>query len=441
MTAADLDATAYDLVASTLHGSLLDPALESMNFLNEVASRYPDAISFASGRPIETFFDVALIHHYLDVFCRYLTDELGYGEAEVNRTLFQYGRTKGIIHELIARYLLVDEGITADPDSIVVTVGYQEAMFAVVRALRADERDVLLAAWPAYVGMTGAARLADLPVWPVRTGPGGVDLDDLSAQAVRARDAGLRARACYVMPDFANPSGVSMTVPLRQRLLEVAAREGLLLIEDNPYGTFHAGEHLPTLKALDTTRQVIYLGSFAKTGFPGARVGYAVADQRVSDMAGGVSPLADYLSRIKSMLTVNTPPVAQAVIGGKLLASEFSLARANERETAAYLSNMRRLLDGLASRFPAPHDGRPRVTWNKPTGGFFAVVTVPFPADDELMELSARKYGVLWTPMSHFYAGDGGSHQVRLACSQLTPEQIEVGLDRFAALITDRLAS
>lgn len=441
MSVADQDATACDLVASTLHGSLLDPALESMNFLNEVASRYPDAISFASGRPIEKFFDVALIHHYLDVFCRYLTEDLGYGEAEVNRALFQYGRTKGIIHELIARYLLVDEGIAADPDSIIVTVGYQEAMFAVVRALRADERDVLLAVWPAYVGMTGAARLADLPVWPVRSGPDGIDLDDLSAQAARARDAGLRARACYVMPDFANPSGVSMTVALRRRLLEVAAREGLLLIEDNPYGTFHAGEHLPTLKALDTTRQVIYLGSFAKTGFPGARVGYAVADQRVSDGAGGVSPLADYLSRIKSMLTVNTPPVAQAVVGGKLLASEFSLARANERETAAYLSNMRQLLDGLASRFPASAGSGPRVTWNKPTGGFFAVVTLPFPADDELMELSARKYGVLWTPMRHFYAGGGGSHQARLACSQLTPDQIDAGLDRLAALIADRLAS
>ena len=441
MRAVDLDVTGWDLVASTLHGSLLDPALESMNFLNEVASRYPDAISFASGRPIETFFDVALIHRYLDVFCRHLTDDLGYSEAEVNRTLFQYGRTKGIIHELIARYLLVDEGIAADPDSIVVTVGYQEAMFAVVRAIRADERDVLLAVWPAYVGMTGAARLADLPVWPVRSGPGGVDLDDLSAQAARARDAGLRARACYVMPDFANPSGVSMTVQLRRRLLEVAAREGLLLIEDNPYGTFHSGGHLPTLKALDTTRQVIYLGSFAKTGFPGARVGYAVADQRVSDGAGGVSLLADYLSRIKSMLTVNTPPVAQAVVGGKLLASEFSLARANEKETAAYLSNMRQLLDGLASRLSAAAGGAPEVTWNRPTGGFFAVVTVPFPADDELMELSARKYGVLWTPMRHFYAGDGGSHQVRLACSQLTPDQIDVGLDRFAALITDRLTS
>ena len=433
------ESAVYDLAAPALHGSLLDPALESMNFLNEVASRYPEAISFASGRPCEQFFDVALIHQYIDAFCGYLTSDLGYSEQKVNQTLFQYGRTKGIIHELIAKYLQLDEGISVDPEAIVVTVGFQEGMFAVLRALRADERDVLLATSPSYVGLTGAARLADLPVWPVRTGADGIDLDDLAAQAQRARQAGLRARACYVMADFANPSGVSMSVPMRHRLLDVARREQILLIEDNPYGTFHSGPHLPTLKALDTSRQVIYLGSFAKVGFPGARVGYAVADQLVSDGGAKISMLADYLSMIKSMITVNTPAVAQAVVGGKLLVNDFSLAKANKRETATYLANMSQLLDGLARRFPAQADPAARVTWNSPTGGFFAVVTLPFTADDELMEHSAREHGVLWTPMSHFYAGDGGSHQARLACSQLTSQEIDTGLDRFAALVHDRL--
>jgi (S)-3,5-dihydroxyphenylglycine transaminase len=430
---------AGDLAASTLHSSLLDPALESMNFLNEIAGKYPDAISFASGRPCEQFFDVALIHRYVDAFCEYLTEELGYSPQQVNRTLFQYGRTKGIIAELIARYLEVDEGITVDPEAIVVTVGFQEGMFAVVRALRGDERDVLLAVSPSYVGLTGAARLADMPVWPVRGGEGGIDLDDLAGQARRARAAGLRARACYVMPDFANPSGVSMTAPMRHRLLEVAAREGILLIEDNPYGTFHAGPHLPTLKALDSSRQVIYIGSFAKVGFPGARVGFAVADQRVRADDGSARLLADYLSMIKSMLTVNTSAVSQAVIAGKLLLSGFSLATANDRETAAYLGNMRQLLAGLENRFRTDADPAARVTWNSPTGGFFAVVTLPFAADDELMEYSAREHGVLWTPMSHFYAGTGGAQQARLACSQLSGDEIETGLDRFAALVADRL--
>jgi (S)-3,5-dihydroxyphenylglycine transaminase len=430
-----------DLAVTTLHGSLADPALESMNFLNEVGSRYPDAISFASGRPCEQFFDIGLVHQYIDAFCEYLTTELGYSTAQLNQALFQYGRTKGIISELVARYLQVDEDIAVDPDSIVVTVGFQEGMFAVIRALRADERDVLLAVSPSYVGLTGAARLADMPVWPVRGGPDGIDLDDLADQVGRARKAGLRARACYVMPDFSNPSGVSMTVSMRHRLLEFAERHGILLIEDNPYGTFHSGPHLPTLKALDPSRQVIYLGSFAKVGFPGARVGFAVADQRVSEADGTVRMLADYLSMIKSMLTVNTSAVSQAVIAGKLLLNGFSLAKANDRETATYLANMRRLLAGLESRFGDDAGPGTRVSWNEPTGGFFAVVTVPFPADDALLEYSARAHGVLWTPMSHFYAGDGGVCQARLACSQLSADEIEIGLDRFAALVADRLGA
>jgi DNA-binding transcriptional MocR family regulator len=424
-----------DLVVSALHASLEDPALESMNFLNEVGGRYPGAVSFASGRPTEEFFDVGLLHEYIDDYCRYLHDTRGFSKEQVSRALFQYGRTKGIISELIARQLAADEGIEVDPEALVVTVGCQEAMFIVIRALRADERDVLLAVSPTYVGLTGAARLADMPVWPVRSGPAGVDFADLTAQVRRARAAGLRPRACYVMPDFANPSGASLPVPLRHRLLDLAAREQLLLLEDNPYGTFHDGTQRPTLKSLDTTRQVVYLGSFAKTGFPGARVGYAVADQRVAGTGGDVVLLADHLSRIKSMLTVNTSPVAQAVVGGKLLAHDCSLTEANQRETAVYRSNRRQLLAGLASRFTGGGTGQ--VTWNSPSGGFFVVVTLPFPAGDELLEFSARQHGVLWTPMCHFYDGTGGRHQARLAYSQLTPELIETGLDRFAALVAD----
>lgn len=423
----------HELNLTTLHHSLTDPALESMNFLNEVASRYPEAVSFASGRPTEEFFDVKLIHEYIDTYCCYLKDDRGFSDAEVNRVLFQYGRTKGIVHELIARQLRRDEGIDADPEAIVVTVGCQEAMFATLRALRADDRDVLLTISPAYVGLTGAARLADMPVWPVRGGPLGIDLDDLARQIGRAREAGLRPRACYAMPDFANPSGVSLTVSLRHSLLDLAAREQILLLEDNPYGLFHDGSHPPTLKALDTRRQVIYLGSFAKTGFPGARVGYAVADQRVAG-GGRVSLLADELSKIKSMLTVNTSAVAQAIIGGKLLGHDCSLVAANHRETATYQRNLRQVLDGLRRRFTGAGSAAD-VTWNCPSGGFFVVVTLPFPADDELLERSAREYRVLWTPMSHFYSGQGGLPHVRLAFSQLTPDLIETGLDRFAAFV------
>ncbi|MER7458737.1 PLP-dependent aminotransferase family protein [Micromonospora sp. NPDC126480] len=427
-----------DLRLADLHPALDDPALNSMNFLNEVAQDYPDAVSLAAGRPYEEFLDVAALPRYLDAFGRHLADDLGQGPEQVRRTLLQYGRTKGIVHHLVARNLAVDEGVTVDPEAIVVTVGCQEAMFLVLRALRAGPRDVLLAVAPTYVGLTGAARLLDLPVRPVTAGPSGVDPADLRAEVRRARAEGLRPRACYLMPDFANPSGTSIPLAGRRALLELAAEEDLLLIEDNPYGLFPAGDtrRLPTLKALDTARRVVYLGSFAKTVLPGARVGYVVADQRVAGRDGDVGLLADQLARIKSMVTVNTSAIAQAVVGGALLEHGCSLVDATARERAAYDRNLRHLVDGLRRRFPA---GAP-VRWTVPTGGFFVVLTVPFPVDDALLHRSAREYGVLWTPMAHFYDGGKPVRALRLSVSAVTPAQIDAGLDRLTALITDELS-
>jgi (S)-3,5-dihydroxyphenylglycine transaminase len=432
------DRLTADLSTADLHGALEDPALSSMNLLNEIANHYPQAVQFAAGRPSEEFFDTEDVHDHLRAFTEYLATERGLTPAEVRRTLYQYGRTKGIVHELVARNLAVDEGIETDPEAVVVTVGCQEAMYLVLRALRAGPQDVLLAVAPTYVGLTGAARLVDMPVLPVAGGTDGVDLDDLVAVIRRARREGLRPRACYVMPDFANPSGLSLTLAMRRRLLEIAREEGLLLLEDNPYGLFHGGEAgTPTLKALDEHRTVVYLGSFAKTALPGARVGYVVADQRVADGTGRIGLLADQLSKIKSMLTVNTSPIAQAVVGGKLVRHGCSLIAANTREREAYTRNLRQVLDGLAARFPAGAPGSAGVEWNAPAGGFFVVMTLPFPVDDALLEHSAREYGVLWTPMRHFYDGPGGEHQLRLSVSAVTPQQIDLGLDRLAALITE----
>ncbi|QFZ79124.1 aminotransferase class I/II-fold pyridoxal phosphate-dependent enzyme [Streptomyces fagopyri] len=408
-----------------------------MNFLNEIAGRYPGALSLAAGAPYEGFYDVEDVHRCLRRFCEHLRADRGYSEEQVRRTLLQYGRTKGIVHDLIARHLSVDEGMDADPESIVVTVGFQEGLFLTLRTLRRDARDVLLAVTPAYVGATGAARLLDMPVHPVAGGPGGVDTDDLVRHIRAARGAGLRPRACYLVPDFANPSGVRIPLDLRHELLDIARREDILLLEDNPYGLFPLkGERLPTLKALDTARSVVYLGSLSKTVFPGTRVGYVMADQLVADGAGGSVRLADHLARVKSMITVNTSPLAQAVVGGRLLEHGCSLERANAREAVFYRRGLERLSDGLARRFPAPCP----VTWNAPDGGFFVVVSVPFEVTDALLERSAREHRVLWTPLHPFYDSPGPMRQLRLSCSALPPDGIDEALDRFAVFVRARAA-
>ncbi|MEU4796555.1 PLP-dependent aminotransferase family protein [Streptomyces sp. NPDC023327] len=424
------------LDAADLHASVSDPCLTSMTLLNDITGRHPDAVSFAAGRPYEGFYEVSALGDHLGTFERHLADDLGLSPEAVRRTLFQYGRTKGFIHHLIARHLANDERMAVDPESVLVTTGCQEAMVLVLRALRRDHRDVVLTAYPSYVGFLGATRLVDMPVRPVAEGPGGIDLDDLAEQIRRARAEGLRPRACYVVPDFANPSGASMSRADRLRLLEFADQEDFLVLEDNPYSMFHGGgDRRPTLKSLDTGHRVVYFGSFAKTAFAGARVGYVVADQPMT--GGGL--FADELAKLKSMLTLNTSTVAQAVVGGFLLRNGCSVERATVREAQVYRDNLRAVVSGLRGHFG--DDGPLRasgVSWNVPAGGMFIVVTLPFRADDALLEYSAERFGVLWTPMYHFYAGDGGSHQIRLSFSVLSPERIDVGIGRLAALVADR---
>jgi isopentenyl diphosphate isomerase/L-lactate dehydrogenase-like FMN-dependent dehydrogenase/DNA-binding transcriptional MocR family regulator len=423
-----------------LYAGIADPVMDTMNFLNEITARYPDAISFAPGRPYDGFFDT---EHIFDYLRRYVDDRAARGgtPAQIRDALFQYGPAAGMIREFIAGALRQDEGIEVAPEAIVVTVGCQEAMFLVLRALFARPDDVLLVSTPCYVGITGAARLLGIEVVPVEEGPAGLSPLDLEA-AIRAESArGRRVRAAYVIPDHSNPSGVSMPLERRRELLDVAAREGVLLLEDSPYRLVSPGPQIPTLKSLDRDRNVIHLGSFAKTVLPGARVGFAVADQEVGHADGRTVLLADELAKIKSMITVNTPALSQAVIAGALLAGDGGLTGLN-REAAGYYGNaMRTTLRELERHFPATARDRLGISWNAPSGGFFLTLGVPFRADNACLTRSAERFGVLWTPMSYFYPGGGGEFTIRLSISYLSDAEIVAGVARLARLVESEFES
>jgi (S)-3,5-dihydroxyphenylglycine transaminase len=417
-----------------LHASLSDPVLDTMNFLNEVTIRYPKAISFAPGRPYEGFFDTEQIFTYIRSYLDHLAAE-GNSPGQIRSALFQYGPTAGCVRELIASSLRADENIDVPAESIVITVGCQEAMLLVLRALISGPEDVFLVSSPCYVGITGAARLLDIEVTEVEEREDGFRCTDLE-MAIRAEFArGRRPRAFYVVPDHSNPAGTTMPIETRRELLELAARYDILIVEDSPYRMVSPAPHLPTLKSLDRQRRVVHLGSFSKTAFPGARVGFAVADQTVTHAAGQTSMLADELAKIKSMVTVNTSPLSQAVIAGMLLACA---GRVSERsaETANYYANaMQATLQQLDRCFPAERRTALGVRWNKPIGGFFLTMRVPFTADNAALERSAVDFGVIWTPMSYFYPHGGGDHSIRLSISYLTRDEIIDGITRLARFI------
>ncbi|MEO3808642.1 aminotransferase class I/II-fold pyridoxal phosphate-dependent enzyme [Sphaerisporangium sp. B11E5] len=426
--------TGSALLLADLHSGVADPVMDTMNFLNEVTARYPGAVSFAPGRPYDGFFDVEQIFGHIRRYLGHLADQ-GESPARVRDAMFQYGPTAGRIRGVIADALRVDEGVEVPPESIVVTVGAQEAMFLVLRAVMSDPDDVLLLSTPCYVGITGAARLLDVDVVPVREREDGLSAVDAEA-ALRAELArGRRPRMLYVVPDHSNPSGVTMSLEGRRALLDLAARYDILIMEDSPYRLVSPGAQVPTLKSLDTGRRVVQLGSFSKTVFPGARVGYVVADQEVVTPDGRTGLLADELAKIKSMITVNTSPLGQAAVAGALLGSGGGVADLNRETAGHYGAAMRATLDRLAEAFPPEARDRLGVGWNTPSGGFFLTLRVGFPVDNAALIRSAEQYGVIWTPMSYFYPHGGGEQEIRLSISYLTAHDIDEGVARLARFV------
>lgn len=415
--------------------ALADPRLDAINFLNEVIDRFPEAISFAPGAPFGGFFEELDVGHYLDVYVRYLSEKQQLSAAQVRRRLYQYGPARGQINELLAAALRMDERIEVAPRDIVVTVGCQEAMVLVLRTLCPGPNDVLAVVNPCFAGIAGAAKVLGIETLVVEESGDSLALDELEAACAMAREQGKRVRALYVAPDYSNPSGQLLDLDTRQHLLSLAARQDFLLIEDNAYGfTAHPDQALPTLKALDRARRVVYLGTCAKTCLPGVRVGFVVADQAVVDASGETRSLADELALVKSMVTVNTSPICQAIVGGMILEKGGSLAAVGGEKAGLYRRNLDLLLAAL-DRHVGPQAALLGVSWNRPKGGFFVRMRLPVSADEALLAVCGGQYGVLWTPMRNFYLNDGGRFEIRLSCSYLTDEEIDEGARRLARFL------
>jgi (S)-3,5-dihydroxyphenylglycine transaminase len=440
MTVIPTASTGYDIRRDALHASVSDPVLDTVNYLNEVTLRYPAAISFSPGRPYDGFFAVEQIIENIRGYLTHLA-ELGQSPEQIRAVMFQYGPTSGHIREVIADSLRLDEDIQVAPESIVVTVGAQEAMVLALRTLIASREDVLLVPNPCYMGITGAARLLDIELTTVDEGPDGLCCAGVEAAVRAERARGRSPRALYVSPDHSNPLGSTMSLTARSELLALAGELDLLILEDSPYRLVSPGPQLPTLKSLDRDRRVVHIGSFSKSLFPGARVGFAVADQVVVDRHGGTGLLADEFAKIKSMLTVNTPSLSQAVVAGMLLAAGGGAKKLNARTSVYYGDAMDATLRELERHFPPERRQALGIEWNRPTGGFFLTVDVPFRADEAALARSVRDYGVIWTPMSYFYLGGGGDHVLRLSISYLGGSEIAEGIARLARFIEDEAAN
>jgi (S)-3,5-dihydroxyphenylglycine transaminase len=411
---------------------LSDPALDVMSILNNIVHEFPAAISFAPGRPGESLLDVESYLRAIHYFVNKVAGSTGKSEKCVLRSLGQYSRTTGIINDVIAKHLERDEQIIVSPESIIVTVGAQEAIAIVLAGLFDPVRDVLLTSDPTYIGITGVARLFGIRVLPLPSDNKGLDPEQIEDSIASCMPSG-RPRALYDIPNFNNPLGTKLSTTRKLKVVEVCRKLGILLIEDNPYGMFtYEGEQPLTIKSMDRDGTVLYIGTFSKTILPGLRVGYLVADQRIA--SSGVV-MAEELGKVKSLMTVNTSPLMQAAVGGVLLKNDYSLRNIMRPKIAALRQKRDAMLQSLSEDFA---ELAPQVTWNEPSGGFFVTMSLPFRFGREEMTLCAAQYGVIVCPMSLFAVGGGRECEVRLAFSYVSEDEIRHGVSFFAQFVRDR---
>ncbi len=402
---------------------LNDPYLDSMNFLNEACMRYPKAVSFGSGRPTENFFHleetVRGVKRYAEI-------------TGINPNfLGQYNMTKGIINEYVAKLVKNDENIEISPEDIILTDGAQEAMAILINTLFAPG-DVLLVTDPSYVGFIGYAKITGVDIRVVKRTDTGIDLDDLRSIIRQVVKEGKNIAAMYEVPDFQNPTGISLPLDERKALIDIAEKYDFYIIEDSPYSYyFYESVKLPTMKTLDKNKKVIYIGSTSKTVFPSLRVGYILIDQEVS-VNGKKVKLAEECKKVKSFITVNTSALLQAMFGAILYDNDFSLKKYCLDKVEYCKKNRDVLADIIENQFD--FCGK----WNKPEGGYFTTLKIPFNATNTMIIEAAEKYGVIVCPMSMFCIDpENGKNMLRLSFSHMTVEQIKTGMDRMKKWITD----
>ena len=402
-------------------GSRLDPWVDSyaarargmtaseIRALFAVASR-PEVVSLAGGMP----FVQALPLDALAETAARLVRERG---AEV----LQYGSGQG---DVTLRGQILDVmsevGINAHPDDVIVTTGSQMALDLVTRVF-CDPGDVVLVEAPSYVGALGVFRAYECDIVHVPMDTEGLVPEALEEAIARVRGQGKRVKMIYTIPSFHNPAGVTQGAERRRRILEIAQRERVLVLEDDPYGLLGFEGAPPRAIRADDDQQVVYLGSFSKTIASGLRVGWAVAPHGVREKLVLAAESAVLCPSNYAQLTVSdylaTQPWREQV---KVFRELY-----RERRDA--------LLDSLEQLMPAG------TTWTVPQGGFYSWVTLPEGLDSKAMLPRAVAALVAYVPGTGFFVDGQGRESLRLSYCYPDPDRIREGVRRLAGVVESEL--
>jgi 2-aminoadipate transaminase len=377
----------------------------------------PGIISFAGGLPSPEAFP---LQRFEEACHKVIAEQADHA--------LQYGRTEGYeplrdwIASNMARY-----GIRAKLENVMITSGAQQAL-DLIGKLFIDRGDRVLVEAPTYLGALQAfnaygAEYISVPI----------DSDGLRTDLV---EEPLRAspKFMYVLPNFQNPAGTTLSEGRRHELVLLADKYGVPIIEDDPYGQLrYEGEHVPSMVVIDRENlrrdagysigNVIYLGTFSKTVAPGLRLGWIVAPPEV------IAKLVQLKQSTDLHTSTFTQHVAYEVVRDGFLDEHVKFIRKLYRERRDVM------LQALSKFFP------PEVKWTRPQGGLFLWVTLPQSLDSHKILEAAVAQEVAFVPGNSFYANPVGpvDHHMRLNFSNATPELIQEGVRRLALAVESQL--
>jgi 2-aminoadipate transaminase len=381
--------------------------------MGTLAAERRDVISFAPGYPGADSFA-------WDDYHAITADLL----AARGPDLLQYGPTHGfapLVDVFLA--LLAGRDIRATTDEVIVTTGSQQGLDLVARTLL-DPGDVVLLELPSYTGAISAFRNTQATLVGVRQDGDGIDLDDLHAQFSRARAIGRRVKFVYIVPNFQNPTGALLSLEKRRRLLEWAAREQVLIVEDDPYNDLFfedvasAADTRP-IKADDAEGRVVYLSSLSKTLAPGFRTAWITA----------APPLIAKLDTAKQAADLCTGNFDQHIV---YEACRRGVLARRIPELRRYYQDKRTVMEQALRR-----EVGDLLTWLTPRGGFFLWASLPAGLDSQTLLTHAVRHGVIFVAGRAFFVDGTGGNFVRLAFSGPDHATIDTGVTRLAHAIKD----
>ncbi|MGA7192202.1 MAG: PLP-dependent aminotransferase family protein [Anaerolineales bacterium] len=376
----------------------------------------PDIISFGGGLPAPDVFPVEEFREA----CNYVLDHFG-------AQALQYSTTEGYrpLREMIARHTS-RYAVEVTPDNILITSGSQQALDFMGR-LFINRGDYIVVESPTYLGALQAWNAYGAQYIPVRTDENGMIVDELEA-ALR-----IGPKFIYVLPNFQNPSGVTLSLERRKKLIELADKYGVPIVEDDPYGQLrYEGKHIPSLVTLDSqyrgcdgecySGNVIYLSTFSKLLAPGLRLAWVIAPEQVIRKLVMTKQGADLHTASFNQY------VAYEVGKNGFLDEHVKVIR------SVYKERRDVMLEMMEEMFP--HE----VHWTRPLGGMFLWGILPeyMDAADVLKVAIERK--VAFVPGAAFHATGGGDNTMRLNFSYSSPDTIREGITRLGVTLKELIA-